>query len=139
MLEFLNHLLSLLGDNPSLTPWILLLVMFVLVALAAGRAGKMALNNVDNLLKQGESAAQRLQKEITRLEGVIAARNKRIEELEDDQRTTIDFFTTQRREMALLHDQIWELQRTNRGLLQDHQTALEQLEDERNGKAQGNR
>lgn len=133
MLNFLNHLLSLLGDNPSLTPWILLIIMFVLIALASGRAGKMALRNVDTLMQQGEEQRKRLEKEIERKDRIIAARDKYIDELEDDQKTTIEFVTGLRRDMAELQDKVFNLERINRGLLEDHQRALEMLEDKKDG------
>lgn len=131
MLELLKNLLSILGDNPSLTPWILLIIMFVLFAIAAGRAGKMALGNVDTLLKQGEAFAERLHKEVARKDAIITAREKRIAELEDDQQTTIEFVTGLRRDMAGLHDKIFELERVNRGLIQDYHNALALLELEK--------
>lgn len=138
MLDLLSHLLNLLGDNPSLTPWILLIIMFVLAALAAGRAGKMALANVDTLMRQGEAQRERLEKEINRKDAIIAARDKRIAELEDDQQTTVEFVMGLRRDMAQLHDRIFDLERLNRGLTQDYNDALALLElekDKNNGQS----
>jgi|SRR6478736_5523166 len=135
MLEVLNHLLTMLGDNPSLTPWILLIIMFVLAALAAGRAGKMALGNVDTLMRQGEAQRERLEKELERKDAQLLARDRRIADLEDDQQTTVNFVTGLRREMAELHDRIFELERLNRGLVHDYHDALTRLEDATNGKS----
>jgi Skp family chaperone for outer membrane proteins len=129
VLNFLNHLVDLLGTNPSLTPWLLLIILFVLAAMAVARVGKIALSNVDTMMQQGEAQRERLEKEINRKDDIIAARDKRIAELEDDQQTTITFVTGLRREQAELHDKIFELERTNRGLVHDYQRALEQLED----------
>ena len=131
VLNFLDHLLNMLGDNPSLTPWILLIIMFVLIALATGRAGKMALGNVDTLMRQGEAQRERMEKELHRKDLQLAARDQRIADLEDDQRTTVDYVTNSRREMAQLHDRIFELERINRGLVEDYQATLILLEVER--------
>lgn len=131
VIDVLNNLLRMLGDNPSLTPWILLIIMFVLAALAAGRAGKMALGNVDTLMRQGEAQRERLEKELLRLHRQLDARNKRIADLEDDQQTTIDFVTGMRKEVAALHDRIFELERLNRGLVEDFNHALTMLENEK--------
>lgn len=131
MLKFLDNLLNMLGDNPSLTPWILLIIVFVLVALAAGRGGKMALSNVDTLMAQGEAQRERLEKEVIRKDAIIAARDKRIADLEDDQHTTVEFVMGLRRDMAALHDKIFDLERLNRGLTQDFHNALTLLEIEK--------
>lgn len=138
VIELLRNLFGILGDNPSLTPWLLLIIMFILAAMAAGRVGKLALNNVDTLMKQGEAQRERLEKELKRKDAQLIARDKRIAELEDDQRTTIDFVTGLRRDTAVLHDKIFELERTNRGLLEDFTNALRLLELEKergNGKS----
>lgn len=131
MIEVLKNLLDMLGDNPSLTPWILLIIMFVLAAIGAGRAGKAALANVDTLMAQGEAQRVRLEKELHRKDEQLAARDKRISDLEDDQQTTVQFVMGLRREQATLHDKIFDLERVNRGLILDYENVLTLLELEK--------
>lgn len=131
MTELAKDLIALLGNNPSLTPWVLLIVIFVMFALAMGRAGKAALGNVDRLMQQGEQQRVRLEHEIERKDRIIAARDKYIHELEDDRNTTIDFVTSLRQEQAQMMDEIYELKRMNRSLTDSYNDALSLLEIER--------
>src|SRR5688572_24421023 len=131
MNDFLNRVLAMLGENPTLTPWLLLIIIFVLIAFAAGRTGKMALGNVDTILKQGEAINARLEKECARKDAIIEARDKRIADLEDDQQTTVDFVMGLRREQAALLDQKFELERMVKSLTHDYHNTLALLEIER--------
>jgi hypothetical protein len=130
MIEFLRELFALIGSyGPSMAPWTLL---FILVAGLATWGGKYALKNVKTLLQHGEELNERYARQLRQCDDQIAARDKKIKELQDDVDTTINHFRTSQHEMAALENTIHDLELQVRGLTAELSLTLTLLEVERN-------